>query len=149
KLTMVRDPDRALEDRAIRVGVLEALVGFLGESLGAERAATMRESLRRVGLKDEDIQHFLDAAQAVHDSLHQPWHDSKRLPPVQPDFIPAPNDVAGVHGDRQRAAPDLFGQILQLVPLENEDIAKAGGLRTYPFHYAQAVSGITVMMVML
>src|SRR4029453_18000673 len=34
KLTMIRDPDRALEDRAIRIGVLEALLGFLGESLG-------------------------------------------------------------------------------------------------------------------
>jgi ABC-type Na+ efflux pump permease subunit len=148
-LTMVRDPDRALEDRAIRFGVLEALVGFLGESLGAERVATMRETLRGSGFEEEEIQQFLDAARAVQDSLHVPSYDSIRSPSTQPDSSSPPSSEFGANDDRRRAAPDLFGQILQLVPLENEDITKAGGLRKYPFHYAQAVSGVTVMMVML
>jgi ABC-type Na+ efflux pump permease subunit len=135
RLTMVRDPDRALEDRVIRVGVLEALVGFLGEGLGAQRDATVRQALRDAGFKAAEIQQFLDAAQAVQDSLDPPTHNE--------------SGEAGAEQDRPRAAGDLVGQILQLVPIQNEDITKAGGLRKYPFHYAQAVSGVTVMMVML
>ena len=43
----------------------------------------------------------------------------------------------------------MLGRMLEIVPIRNEDIIKPGGLRKYPFHYAQAVSGVTVMMVML
>src|SRR5204863_7728409 len=111
--------------------------------------ATMRETLRGSGFEDEEIQQFLDAAQAVQDSLHLPSPDSIRSPSTQPDSSSPPISEVVANDDRPRAAPDLFGQILQLVPLENEDITKAGGLRKYPFHYAQAVSGVTVMMVML
>jgi len=149
KLTMVRDPDRALEDRVIRVGVLEALVGFLGESLGAERAATVRQALRDSGFKAEEIQQFLYAAEAVQDSLYPPSHDGNKSSPEQSDSSALTRGGAGAEQDRPRAAGDMFSQILQLVPIQNEDITKARGLRKYPFHYAQAVSGITVMMVML
>ncbi len=148
-LTMVRDPDRTLEDRAIRFGVLEALVGFLGESLGAESAAAMREALRDSGFEEEEIQQFLDAAQIVQDSLRPPSQDPTRLPSTPSDLRSRQSSEVGASDDRPRAAPDLFGQILQLVPLTNEDITRAGGLRKYPFHYAQAVSGVTVMMLML
>jgi ABC-type Na+ efflux pump permease subunit len=148
-LTMVRDPDRALEDRAIRFGVLEALVGFLGASLGADSVATMRQTLRGSGFGEEEIQQFLDAARAVQDSLRPPSPDSTRSPSTHPDSSSPPTGEVDARDDRPRAAPDLFGQVLQLVPLANEDITRAGGLRKYPFHYAQAVSGITVMMLML
>jgi ABC-type Na+ efflux pump permease subunit len=139
RLTMVRDPDRALEDRVIRVGVLEALVGFLGESLGPERAATMRQVLRGSGLRDEQIQQFLGAAQAVQDSLGAPSRDLEKSPS-------APTESNGL--PRAQGGADMFGEILKLVPIENEDFTQAGRLRKYPFHYAQAVSGVTVMMVM-
>jgi ABC-2 type transport system permease protein len=144
KLTMVRDPDRSLEDRVIRVGVLEALVGFLGESLGAG----VRQALRDSGFKDEEIRQFLDAARAVQNSLY-PSHDENKSSPEQLHSSELTNGEAGAEEDRPLTAPDMFGKILQLVPVQNEDITKAGGLRKYPFHYAQAVSGITVMMVML
>jgi ABC-2 type transport system permease protein len=148
-LTMVRDPDRALEDRAIRLGVLEALVGFLGESLGAEGVATLRQSLRRSGFQEKEIQQLLDAARAVQDSLGRPSRDSTRSPSMQPDSTSLPSSAVGSGDDGPRGAPDLFGQNFQLVPVANEDITRADGLRKYPFHYAQAVSGVTVMMVML
>src|SRR5262245_49123028 len=140
KLTMVRDPDRGLEDRAIRIGVLEALVGFLGESLGPNRAATLRETLQQSGLREEEIQELLDAAKAVKDSLGPPADGINQTPPTAP---------AAASEDSPRTTPDIFGKILELVPIQNEDLTKAGGLRKYPFHYAQAVSGVTVMMVML
>jgi len=148
-LTMVRDPDRALEDRAIRFGVLEALVGFLGESLGAERMATLREMLRGSGFEDEEIQQILDAAQAVQGSLDRPSHDAPRSPSTPSDSSEPPSSEVGANDDRPHAAPDFFGKILQLIPVQNQDISRVGGLRKYPFHYAQAVSGITVMMLMV
>lgn len=144
-LTMVRDPDRALEDRVIRLGVLEALVGFLGESLDDESSAGVRQALRGYGFTDEEIQHFLDAAHLVQVSLDPPAHKQ----PV-PDSSRLTNEGdAGGDEDNPRAVRDTFNQVLQLVPIKNEDMAKPGGLRKYPFHYAQAVSGVTVMMVML
>jgi ABC-2 type transport system permease protein len=149
KLTMIRDPDRGLEDRAIRIGVLEALIGFFGESLGADRAATMRDRLRRSGFDDEEIQQLLDAAQAVEDLLQRPASDASQPPSAPAESKSSPNGGGSAVEDHPPPAPDAFGHLLELVPIQNEDITKAGGLRKYPFHYAQAVSGVTVMMVML
>lgn len=143
-LTMVRDPDRALEDRVIRLGVLEALVGFLGESLGDDRATGLRRALRDSGFTDQEIQQFLDAAQAVQDSLDLPSVKSD-----MPDSKESTRQGGAAEEARSRASSERFKQILQIAPIQNEDLVKPGGLRKYPFHYAQAVSGVTVMMVML
>jgi ABC-type Na+ efflux pump permease subunit len=147
-LTMVRDADRALEDRAIRVGVFEALVGFLGNNLGSDRVA-MRDMLRRSGFQEEEIRDLLDAAQAVQDSLKRPSGETTQSPQAAEPGSLSSIRAEGASEGLQSAVPDLFGQMLDLVPIQNEDITKAGRLRKYPFHYAQAVSGITVMMVML
>jgi ABC-2 type transport system permease protein len=149
QLTMVRDPDRGLEDRAIRIGVLEALLGFLGESLGADRAAALRDTLKGSGFSDGEIQELLDAAQAVEDSLKKPSSEANQPPSAPAEADSSSSKKEGLAEDQPRAARDIFGQILELVPIQNEDITKPGGLRKYPFHYAQAVSGVTVMMVML
>lgn len=148
-LKMVRDPDRALEDRVIRVGVLEALVGFLGESLGPDHVAGVRQALRDAGFTDEEIAQFLHAAQAVHASLELSSRKGPKPAPDQSDSRALTTGGTAAEKESPRAVRDLFSQILQLVPIQNEDITKAGGLRKYPFHYAQVVSGITVMFVML
>jgi ABC-type Na+ efflux pump permease subunit len=135
-LTMIRDPDRPLEDRAIRIGMLEALVGILADRLKPDREANLRDALSGTGLGDGDIEKLLRAADVIQESLEHAAEDSKMAKNEE-------NDT-----DRTKAA-ETFRQILDIVPIRNEDIIKPGGLRKYPFHYAQAVSGITVMMVLL
>lgn len=135
-LTMIRDPDRSIEDRAIRIGILEALLGILNDRWGPNRRSSLREALSETGLGDSETEQLLKAADVIQESFERSSGDSK----------PSNNDENDT--DRAKAA-DVFRQILDVVPIRNEDIIKPGGLRKYPFHYAQAVSGITVMMVML
>lgn len=143
RLTMIRDPDRTLEDRAIRIGVLEALLVVVGDRLGPNRSVTLREALLRTGLGESEIERLLQAAEVIQESLDmfsgEPRSDASTMSAKHSD--------SGESG--HAAATNILGQLLAATPLHNEDIVKPGGLRKYPFHYAQAVSGITVMMVML
>jgi ABC-type Na+ efflux pump permease subunit len=149
RLTMIRDPDRSMEDRAIRVGVLEALLGTLGNRFGPNRTQTMREALIRTGLGESEVEHLVKAAEVIQQSLESSSENPTPAKKGPTKGEQRPLEQPGPKDKDSAIARDMFSQMLEIVPIRNEDITKPGGLRKYPFHYAQAVSGITVMMVML
>jgi ABC-type transport system involved in multi-copper enzyme maturation permease subunit len=149
QLTMIRDPDRTMEDRAIRIGVLEALLVAIGDRFGPNQSATLRQALSRTGLGTSEIDQLLNAAEVIQDSLGISSEDLFPSKQQQADAELLPAAKSGLNESDPAATANVLGRMLDAVPIHNEDIVKPGGLRKYPFHYAQAVSGITVMMVML
>jgi ABC-type transport system involved in multi-copper enzyme maturation permease subunit len=148
-LTMIRDPDRTMEDRAIRIGILEAMLVAVGDRLGPNRSITLRDALSRTGLGDSQVERLLNAADVIQESLNLSRDDAQSPTGKTSGAELPPGAQAGSNESDPSAAKNMLGQILEVVPIRNEDIIKPGGLRKYPFHYAQAVSGVTVMMVML
>ena len=69
QLTMIRDPDRTMEDRAIRIGILEAMLVTVGDRLGPNRSITLRDALSRTGLGDSEVERLLNAADVIQKSL--------------------------------------------------------------------------------
>jgi ABC-2 type transport system permease protein len=145
---MIRDPDRSMEDRAIRVGVLEALLGTLGNRFGSNRTETVREALVRTGLGESEVERLMQAADVIEQSLESSSENSTPAKNEPTEGELRPLEQPGPKDKDSSIARDMLNRMLEIVPIRNEDITKPGGLSKYPFHYAQAVSGITVMMVM-
>ncbi len=139
ELTMLRDPDRALEEQLIAVGLMQAAITSLGPDFA--EAITTR-MLEQAGLPKEWRERTLALSRSFSGGVRALFEEKERGD--------AATDAVAAAGDGDDTAPafdpsDFLGQI---VPVRHEDFRPPERPRQLSAMLSHTVSGIGVMMLM-
>ncbi|MEX0586370.1 MAG: ABC transporter permease [Pirellulales bacterium] len=136
KLTLVRDPGRTMEDRVVRVGMMQA---FLAVSEGTLWPNALGEGMRRAGMSEEQTRAIVESSRGLQKIIERQVRNqtTKKDPEgekAETDKDATPFDIG-----------DLMGQV---VPIENVDVLPPDRPIRLSYQLAQSVCGMTVMMLM-
>ncbi|MFQ5749869.1 MAG: ABC transporter permease [Planctomycetota bacterium] len=138
-LRMLRDPGRIMEDRIIGVGLMQA---FMEATEGRSWPGALGGLMRKTGMDEKQVQQIVEGARGVQ-SLIAAFTGASMEEGEQ--------DLQG--GGSGETEPPTSGFEMntfldEMVPLETEDLTPPDRPRQVAFQLAQAVSGVTVMMLM-
>jgi len=133
ELTMLRDPDRELDDQLVSVGLMQAAITALGPDFAEAMTTRM---LERAGLPPEWRERTVALSRAFSSGVRLLFEEKERQAPV------ATGDDAGAPAFD---AADFLGQ---LVPVRHEDFRPPERSRQLTHMLSHTVSGIGVMMLM-
>lgn len=139
KLTLVRDPGRAMEDRIVRIALMQ---GFMAVTEGRLWPAAIARIMRTMGMDEAQAQALSAAAQTMQGIVGSFVSAREEKAP------PAAVGDAPKSGDGKAPAFDVTGLFEDLVPLEDQDVVPPGRPRMLTYQLAQSVSGVTVMMLL-
>ena len=153
QLTMVRDPGRTMEDRIIRVGLMQT---FMAASEGSLWPVAMGNTMRKMGMEESRVQVLVNASRSVQAILTGfatnpiPTPTSNAESANDDDKLTGNGEDDGGTAQRKTKEP-VFGFsnfMEEMVPLDLVDIVPPGRSRNLSYQLAQSVSGVTVMMLM-
>ncbi len=153
RLTMVRDPGRQMEDRLIRLAVMQS---FMAVSEGSLWPLAVEKMMRDSGAGETEVRRISIAAKTVQHLLAALVENRRPSDTTQTPAAETPVDTANdseTSGGSTSAedANDLFSLsngMIDLVPVENEDIQPPERPRNLTYTVAHTVSGTAVMMLM-
>lgn len=153
QLTMVRDPGRTMEDRIIRIGLMQT---FMAASEGKLWPVAMGNMMRKMGMEENRVTVLVSVSRSVQAILTgfatnpSKAADSNAASPNDDDELTANGDDADAAAEPETKDP-VFGFsnfMEEMVPLDLVDIVPPGRSRNLSYQLAQSVSGVTVMMLM-
>jgi ABC-2 type transport system permease protein len=136
RLTLVRDPGRKMEDRVVRVGMMQA---FLAVSEGALWPDTLGETMQRAGLSETQTKQIVAASRALQKIIEK-----------QVEGKDEEKRTSDKKGDQADHVPqiDVADMMSRAVPLDTIDVQPPDRPQRLTYQLAQSVCGMTVMMLM-
>jgi ABC-2 type transport system permease protein len=143
KLTLVRDPGRTMEDRIVRVGLMQ---GFLTVTEGRLWPASIARTMRKMGMDEAQAQSLSVAAEMMQRVIAS-FADAKTTS-TSSAASTTPTGSGQASAGSQAPPFDVTDFFEDMVPLESQDITPPTRPRMLTYQLAQSVSGVTVMMLL-
>jgi len=141
-LRMLRDPDRALEEQLISIGLMHATFAALGPDFAAPLTT---RALELAGLPPEWRERTLALARGFSRGVEALFREREEREGAGRGKVGAEAAAAGSDG---AGAPSFDQMFTQIVPVTREDFRPPERPRQLTFMLAQTVSGMSVMMLM-
>lgn len=149
-LTLVRDPGRSMEDRIVRIALMQ---GFMTVTEGQLWPAAITRTMRKMGMDDAQAKSLAAAAELMQNVIAS-FADA-RVPARKenPSANLNTNDATSttkipVAQPKPDPGFDVTSFFEEMVPLGTEDVVPPGRPRMLSYQLAQSVSGVTVMMLL-
>ncbi len=142
QLRMLRDPGRVMEDQIIRVGLMQAFMQTTG---GKYWPSALGGIMRRSGMSAEKARQIETGAQGVQALIAAFTGNSDGGTGEDQTTL----KDEGTGKDEPRESGFAMSSFMdEMVPMESEDLTPPDRPRQVTYQLAQAVSGVTVMMLM-
>lgn len=136
KLTLLRDPGRDIEDYLVRAGLLQAVMAGHQADL---MPAMMGEQMRNMGVSEGQVEFIVQASRTFSAAFEKVFGEEGTTESEGEESAAIDND-----GPSEGAQFNF----LEMVPVEQIDIAPPDRPQDLSYMLAQSVSGIVVMMLM-
>lgn len=143
-LTMLRDPGRTMEDQIIQFGLMQALFQSGG---GDWWVGSLDKMFRDAGVPDDQINEFSQRAAAMNQSIAAFSFDEGDGNTDGNTDGNADSEVEGQNANEETAS-GAMGFMSQMLPLRTEDFSPPSRPKQATYQIAQAVAGMSVMMLM-
>ncbi len=148
--TLVRDPDRQMEDRIVQLALMQATIQEQGDKVFVDGVEKL---LVKEGMADSDIKSIRGWMQDINSTFTDFFGDDEETAaenaPVTNDQ-PASTEIptASQESTSGIGIDGLFEFAREVMPVEMVDVAPPGRKQQVTFQQAQSVCGMSVMMLL-